>query len=447
MGDYRTYLPDYRRRRENVEARSKDYELWRNDVRDLDLDLLEDKLERAVREAYNKHLLVDAGVARLVLVLPSVVPHPVLSTMLMLLFERWKFSTITLLPAPTMSIVAAGLRSGIVVDIGWEETIVTTVFEYREIQVRRTERGMKALIAKIGSLLEKIRQEQDPSFRDTLVLDFDFVEEFVIRAGACHALLPASSGLLDAMATMILENGGGQQPASSDVGTLALDWPTHTSSKSVSISLASLHRTCLDTFVTPQPEEHPDDHEHSISQILYMSLLSLNPDVRSSCISRIMFTGSGSDIAGLSEELLKTVGQMSQEHGWNAVRGKHVKPRQGLAELTQGRTAPADARHDFTEAAEGDRTDMKVLKAKAKGAVPPIPTTLRQVDTLGAWAGASLMGALKAKPYVEIERDRFLHSGLAGANKFYDPSALQPQQRATTTKGNERASWTLAGWG
>ena len=50
----------------HVADEAGEHELWRNDLKDFDLGLMEDKLERTVREAYNKYLLTDAGAARLV---------------------------------------------------------------------------------------------------------------------------------------------------------------------------------------------------------------------------------------------------------------------------------------------------------------------------------------------------------------------------------------------
>ncbi len=441
-------MPGFKRRREDVAPKSAGYELWSNELKDVDLGLLEDKLERAVREAYNKHLLVDAGSARLVLVLPSLVPHPVLSAVLTLLFERWKYSTITLLPAPTMAIAGAGLRSGLVVDIGWEETVITAIYEYREVRVRRSVRAVKALTVKIGALLDTIRKGQDEAFRDALLLDFDFVEEFVDRAGACHALLPLDEEELSKQTQAMTLEGTPSTESTNNIGAaLSIDWPTDASSRPVSVPLEALHRACLDTLIAPKAEEHPDDHEQSVSQILYKTLLDLSTDVRSICMARVVFTGPGGIVAGLSQRILNTTKSIIREHGWTPVRGKNFKSiRSGLAELAQARATPTDAQHDVAPPGIGDFVEDRLFKQKAKDAIPQLPAALRQVDTLGPWAGASLIATLKAKSLVEIERERFLSHGLAGAHRDVDTSILH-QQRTTATKGNEKVSWTLAGWG
>lgn len=445
VGDFRSYLPGFKRRSEDVKAKSSEYELWRADLRDVDLGLLEDKLERAVREAYNKYLLVDAGVARLILVLPSVMPLPVLETVLRLFFEKWKYPSITLLPTPAMTVTAAGMRSGLVVDIGWEETVVTAVYEYREVHVKRTTRAMRSLVWKVAEFLENVRREQEDSIRELLRLDFDFVEEFILRAGACHALVPTEEEeLARKISSMELEEPEVKSDEENQQATLEIDWPTDTSSRRVSISRSALHKACLDTLVGSQDDEHPDDHEQPISLVVYKSLLSVSSDVRSICMSRIIFSGKqASSIRGLSHYVLRSVNDLTNRHGWTAIRGKNLNPqRSGLTTLAQGRAAPADARYHTTLPAEGVQWEEQLLRQKTK---PIVATTLRQVESLGPWAAASLVSSFKAKSFVEIEREKFFAHGMAGAHRDIDHNAVL--QRTTTAKAGDKVNWSLAGWG
>ena len=141
VGDYRGWVIPAKSTTEegsslDAEEAAKNHELWRMDLREVDLGLVEDKLERAVREIYNNYLLTDAGNARLVLVMPSVMPHPLLSVVLETLFNRWRFPSITLLPSAAMVAAAAGVRAALVVDIGWAETTIIAIYEYRDISSR-----------------------------------------------------------------------------------------------------------------------------------------------------------------------------------------------------------------------------------------------------------------------------------------------------------------------
>ncbi|KAL8692519.1 MAG: hypothetical protein Q9224_003939, partial [Gallowayella concinna] len=137
VGDYRAYYPEYQdrpRKRKRDYKWGEDHELWRMDLRGVDLGLVEDKIERAVREAYTKYLLLDSKNKRLVLVLPSLMPHRLLSSILSSIFSNFQTPSITLLSSPALNIAAAGCRAGLVVDIGWDETVITSVYDFREIK-------------------------------------------------------------------------------------------------------------------------------------------------------------------------------------------------------------------------------------------------------------------------------------------------------------------------
>ncbi|KAL8813175.1 MAG: hypothetical protein Q9223_007107, partial [Gallowayella weberi] len=195
VGDYRAYYPEFqdrpRKRKRNYKW-GEDHELWRMDLRDLDLGLVEDKVERAVREAYTKYLLLDSKNKRLVLVLPSLMPHRLLSSVLSSIFSNFQTPSITLFSSPALNVAAAGCRAGLVVDIGWDETVITSVYDFREINVRRTTRAMKDATRRMAELLknyvdpkatstdESQTNEQDEHAPDQPLSDsryFDFAEE------------------------------------------------------------------------------------------------------------------------------------------------------------------------------------------------------------------------------------------------------------------------------
>jgi hypothetical protein len=159
-----------------------------------------------------------------------------------------------------------------------------------------------------------------------------------------------------------------------------------------------------------------------------------------------VFSGKGLAITGLPQLILANANLLLDQHGWNAVRGKHFNAeRSGLAEIAQGRAGPPDARYRSTFPAPGDPIDERLHKQRMKDVKPPVAVQLRQVESLGPWAGASLAASLKTRSAVELERERFLSHGLAGAHR--DGDNHQVGQRATNAKANERTSWTLSGWG
>ncbi|KAL2859859.1 putative actin-related protein RO7 [Aspergillus lucknowensis] len=463
-GDYRGYLKgtaaaeDIPIRPAKPEDWAKPYELWKMDLRDIDLGLVEDKIERAVRETYNKYLLADAGVARLVLVLPSVIPHPLLSSVLTTLFNRWRFPSITLLTSATMATTAAGLRSALVVDIGWAETVVTGVYEYREVATKRTTRAMKSLIQETGRLITRI-STGEPQPDDAILVDFEYCEEVASRFLWCKP----SRHLDEAMAGVAGRTVS--IPSPSDPGSSYLDIPFSNLTEPVEKVL----------FAESIAESELDDEEKPISGVVYNTLLNLPPDVRGICMSRIVFIGGGSKIAGVRRRVLNEVAYLVEQYGWSPVRGKVIDRQiQKLRNLrlsrqhpptpseTQEQTASGSASETGYETADEPETEIdpieqKLQRGREKDVVRPVQGILREIETLGAWAGASLLTSLKVRGHVEIEREKYLQHGLAGASREWDHNhrdvkdsnlhSQLPDRRSGLRSGGDRSSWTLAGWG
>lgn len=446
VGDYRGWAPGERRKDLNIEAWGKEHELWRMDLRDVDLGLVEDKIERAVRDVYNNYLLTDVGSARLVLVVPSVLPHPLLSTVVTTFFTRWKYSSIMLLPSPAMAAIGAGVRSALVIDIGWSETIVSAIYEYREIQTKRSTRSTQALLKELGKTLNAHAQGQS---EDSSPIDFELAEELMTRMVWCKH--PETEMADDDISLTGVEAQDKAAAANINEQDVEIDWPTGSSSRLVTLPITLLSRPVEMVFFITETAPHLlDDHEHSLPMLVYETLQALPADGRAMCMSRIIFVGGGSRIRGLAERTVYEASALVRKYGWSTVRGRKADDRrEKLGNIRQGRTEKPTARSRELLSPGKDYVEEKVQKQKAKEALPVVQGELRQVDSLGAWAGASLLTSLKVKGFVEIERDKFLQHGLAGAHRSVDVSVVP--QRASSGAGlsraaGDRTSWTLAGW-
>lgn len=458
-GDYRGWL-NYGPSTDSQQAVNADdwasaHELWGMDLRKVDLGLVEDKIERVIRETYNKHLLTDAGTSRLVLVLPSLLPHPLLASTLSILFNRWRFPSITLLPGPAMSATAAGVRSALVVDLGWAETTVTGVYEYREITHKRSTRAMKSLLQETGRFLTQLapNSNRDP---DSLSVNFNYCEEVVSRFAWCkpHAEPEAPNDQQDATHNTV------PIPSPSDPGSEYIDIPFSKLAEPVEKAL----------FAFGLSECDLDDQEKPIPLLIYNTLLALPPDVRGICMPRIVFVGGGSNIPGIRQRLLTEVSSLIEQHGWSQVRGKAVeRQRQRLQNLTLSKQqqsrptstnqqeapetepgfSPQQPLKDQTEEepVEIDFVEQKLQRNRDKDTKPPVQGVLREVESLGPWAGASLVTSLKVRGLVEIEREKYLQHGLAGASRDLESHGHVPDRRSGLRSGGDRSSWTLAGWG
>ncbi|PYI25662.1 hypothetical protein BP00DRAFT_92857 [Aspergillus indologenus CBS 114.80] len=542
VGDYRGWLktnnpdtdPAQSRPLINPEDWASAYELWKMDLRGVDLGLVEDKIERVFRETYNKYLLTDAGTSRLVLVLPAIMPHPLLSALLSTLFSRWRFPSITLLTSATMAATAAGVRSALVVDIGWAETVVTGVYEYREIAIKRSTRAMKALLQETGRLLTSIPTARgvrsQPAPGDSgISVRFEFCEEVASRFLWCRPREgPSPADLQQQQQQQPQPDDSETEPTTHHSPlssllqrTVEIPSPSNPGSTYINLPFSTFSEPVESVlFAAGTADCELDDEEKPLPLLIYNALLTLPPDARGTCMSRIIFTGGGANIPGIRQRILADVAALVAEHGWSPVRGKVIEQqRRKLANLRispssdvqasaqdpasshlttdpseDNRPAPSNDTPTETKSPErstysepnpesatenptqpqqqqqqqppedpkpedeADLEDPIELKIRRnnrdrdRDALPPsVQGVLREVESLGPWAGASLTTSLKIRGLVEIEREKYLQHGLAGATtrEFETHGHHVPDRRSGLRAGGggDRSSWTLAGWG
>ncbi|KLJ13279.1 hypothetical protein EMPG_11780 [Blastomyces silverae] len=468
VGDYRGWIKtgghegaNSSKAHKNVDEWSKRYELWSMDIRDFDIGLFEDKIERTVREVYNKYLLTDAGSSRLAIVLPPIVPHPLLSCLLSTVFNRWRYPSITLLPSATMAAISAGLRAALVVDIGWEETTVTGLYEYREIQSKRSTRAMKFLMRKMGSFLTSLaensqkKDESDNSKRDddVIAVSFEWCEEIVTRLAWCK-----SKGNTEPTERASEESFPSAEDSQLYDSNVILPSQLGDATTDMNVPFAKFAEPVEEAlFAGGVDARNLDDEEMPLDHLVYHTLLALPPDIRGACMSRIIFVGGGSNIPGIRRRIMDEVEFLVGSHGWDPVRGKNVNKRRGqLQEISMNQQRPASSTSN--RSTQGDNqsesatnfVDEKLERAN-RDAKPYMRGALRQVESLGPWAGASLVASLKVKGIVEIEREKFLQHGLGGASRDSDLTHMAERRSGygpgIGRSGGERSSWTLGEWG
>ncbi|KAE8404735.1 hypothetical protein BDV37DRAFT_246835 [Aspergillus pseudonomiae] len=422
------------------------------------------------RETYNKYLLTDAGTARLVLVVPSIMPHPLLSSVLSTLFSRWRFPSITLLPSPTMAVAAAGLRSALVVDLGWAETTVTGIYEYREIATKRSTRAMKSLLQETGRFLTRLSSNSNGDV-DEISVNFEYCEEVASRFLWCKPQAGDHGSSATSQLTDPQEGDSG--PTEEDIAsllhkTVSIPSPSNPSSNYMDIPFSKLSEPVEKVlFAKGVADCDLDDEEKPVALLVYNTLLQLPPDVRGICMSRIVFVGGGANIPGVRQRVLAEVSSLIDQHGWSPVRGKVIEQQRQMLQnlrLNERQTSVNNANDSTppspktsvgkgdqekrdTEEEEIDPVEEKLRRSRDKDTKPAVQGVLREVESLGPWAGASLVASLKIRSLVEIEREKFLQHGLTGASRDFDTHGHVPDRRSGLRSGGDRSSWTLAGWG
>lgn len=387
VGDYREFMgvqkPPGSRRRDSDQW-SANHELFRADVRQLDLALLSDRLERAVRTIHTNYLQIDNAKSRkAVLALPTLLPTPILEIVLRVLFTHHaQPPTITLLSTPILSCISAGLRSALVIDVGWEETVVTAVGEHKAIAERRSVRAGKMLIREMAGVLEEANGGNG--------VDFAFAEDVTRRMAWC------------------------KQSSHSDDDNATATIPPSESTSNLTIPFTRLADPAETTFFQPST----DDHDLSLPALMHQVLLALPVDLRATCISRIVLTGSNSKVPGLKSRLLHELSRLVENRGWDFVESygsaKDPLPRRLRERVVNAPSAPtpdgaggALARNRPHDDAT-DRLSQQIAQVKLKNSETVVKGVVRGVETLGAWSGASLVASLKVKGVAEVDKEEFL---------------------------------------
>lgn len=415
VGDYRQYDQGHASRMRPYRLREEwaaSYELYHNDLRDVDLGLVEDKLDRALRTAHVDYLQLDTKPRKAALVMPALLPSPLLEVALKVIFGHYtQPPSIALLTQPVMCCVSAGLRNGIVIDVGWEETVVTAVGEYKEVAQRRSVRAGKALTREMGNIIEG----SVPSEAEVKVT-FEEAEDISQRMAWCQQRTP------------------GEHNAS----VVQLPVPGSTSNETFSILFDKLAEPAERVLfaIGSKPDEH-DDHDLPLSTLAYQVLLSLPTDFRAVCVSRIMVTGIYGTIPGLKRRMLQEIETLIATRGWDPVSNygsakNHTTPALRERSPNTVNLTPPDSTtptvplsplkmplqegvphmdrvHDDIK----DPITIKAERAQAQGrSEAPVKGVVRGLETLGAWAGASLLAGMRVKSAHEVEREDFVKFGL-----------------------------------
>ena len=414
MGDYRAAGPGYQRKRRKPrreEDWGREFELYRSDLRSVDLGLVEDRLERALRTVHTDYLQLDQKPKKAVLVVPSLLPMPLLEIAMKVLFNHYaQPPAITLLTTALLVCVGAGLRNALVVDLGWEECVVTAIGEYREICQRRSVRAGKLLTREMAKLLDEEAKNQTTaeSAESESEVTFEYAEEVTQRMAWCRSRSGTEAG----------------------TSMIKLPSPDSASQSNIHISFIRLSKPAETTFFASSDQAHEDDHNLTLPALAYRVLLSLPVDLRAVCTSRIVLTGGVSSILGLKHRLLQELEHLISTRGWDPVhsygsaavhherilqeRSANIAAHRQQSQV-DGEVPLSPAKKPIQEAIphseriHDDTYDNVTLKAEreaAKGRVEVVKGVVRGVDSLGAWAGASLMSSLRVKGVREIERDK-----------------------------------------
>jgi len=112
---------------------------WENEG--WDPGLIEDRLERGLREVYsqyfhldyysiadgNRYLLIDSKARRVIVAEDTLLPYRIKEAICRVLFTYFQAPSVTFLSSHVLALASTGLRTAVVVDIGWHDTRILPV--------------------------------------------------------------------------------------------------------------------------------------------------------------------------------------------------------------------------------------------------------------------------------------------------------------------------------
>ena len=424
------------------------------------------------------------------LVLPSTLPIPLLSTVLDSLFTHFQPPTISLMSAPVLTTFAAGLRAALIVDIGWAETVVTGIYEYREVLSRRSTRAGKLhgeeMFRMLVDTIDHTALKEDPpegklSTRSRQVLSFEECEDIIARMAWCNPAQKEEPKLSSRGLTPVEEEDEFQSSMRSlkisgkgpEESVVSISLRSTVPPRTLRLPFSKLAEPCeVALFASDVVSQYCDDEELPLHLLVYRSLLQLPVDIRSMCMPRILFVGGASNIPGLKERIIDDVSALADQHGWDPVRGKAVEQfrtnpniQNRRKQLGSGPTEILGENEDEFDAQalrpasaalaeqESDLIFNKLKQFTEKGIKPVELGYLRSVESLGAWSGGSLLSQLKIPAVSVVDRDQWLSHGVSGASRDPDVAVNLNSKRqsmgpaAFKSGAIERSGWTLGLWG
>ncbi|KAF4971716.1 hypothetical protein FSARC_1515 [Fusarium sarcochroum] len=450
---------------------SKEHEFWRYDLREIELGLYQDKLERVLHDAFSKYLLIDSRPRRLGLVLDSGVPIPLLTATLETVFNRFQSPSVSLMSTPAMSAISAGVRSALVIDMGWTETVVTSIYEYREVKTTRTVRAGRALLDSLYTAIEALIPGEHDVTRQRAI-SFEECEDIMCRLMWCKPSEFRSSQRQSTQLETVdeqeeIEAESAQAGLPTGVAQIPINTGPHPST--LELPFEKLAEVCDDTFFDPSADRATfDDDELPLHLLLYRHLLQLPLDVRAICMSRILFVGGCSNVLGIKQRIIDDLTAIVDKRGWEPVFGKVVDKHRNTARLnrqssssssTESSPSSSQAEDDQdrpTKSAADAKPEHDPIEAKVirqRETTPQIKGQIRVLHTLGPWIGGSLLCQLKVPAISIIDRDTWLQHGANGASRPSDVD-LKAQQRQSMQAGGyarggggHHGNWTLGVWG
>ncbi|CAN6619137.1 hypothetical protein TRVA0_007S02784 [Trichomonascus vanleenenianus] len=128
------------------------YQLWQFNAAEMDIERATYHFEALLKHIFTKELLVDMRNFRIVVLEPTFMPVAVKRVIANTVLGHFRASSLMFMPLSVCSVLAAGGRAGLTVEVEWDQTTITPVYDLRELlpQAKCTTRSLSSLFEHIA---------------------------------------------------------------------------------------------------------------------------------------------------------------------------------------------------------------------------------------------------------------------------------------------------------
>jgi actin-related protein len=213
-----------------------DDDIWRYDIMGQeDLNLWRTKIWQVVKRVFRYELMISrVQECTVVILTDTLFPVPLKRLLTDVLFREFQVERVLFQPSVVCTVVGCGARNGLVIDLGWQHTTVTPIYELREIVATTATscRCMEEFVTKGGYSVEEREQAVASYYLDENGRDDDEEQSIPslirrvlsrlsseVRAAVCERIMIVGAGArVDGFQSRLVTRLREEQPQASAVG-------------------------------------------------------------------------------------------------------------------------------------------------------------------------------------------------------------------------------------
>ena len=340
--------------------------------------------------------MIDSKARKVIVAEPTLLAYRIKEAICRVLFTYFQVPSVTFLSSHVLALASTGLRTGLVVDIGWHDTKVlpvfafgielTKIYELRPLNpfIQVSPIACKALHARVGYLLQ---HHCTPALTST---SFRTIDDFLVRA----LYTPSQPNTYTHITTNgLIPNEKLKEVYETDPSD-TIKWYVSSQKKELYVPRWICSRATEIFFEGDRSGIEPDTDEIGLATTIITCLLRLPKDVRAKVMQSVVIVGGGAAIPGFR----------SRVHASLETKWFEKVARKGIHRSTTPEgTPPSTARgmEEDTPLTMGDLSPRKRFGAFKFIQANPLEATFQ---------GASLLGDVKVRGIVEVSRETFNNS-------------------------------------